>query len=114
MANLKVLDLHDSHNLIQIPNLSHAVNLEQINLSYCERLENLPSCIGKLKSLQCLSLYHCYNFNQFPELPVSLKYLNMEGTSIEEVTPSINTLSHLETFNLSTCKKTQESFIHHL
>ncbi|PON87771.1 TIR-NBS-LRR-like protein [Trema orientale] len=103
VEKLKVIDLSDSKNLVQIPDLSQAVNLEKMILSRCTRLENLPSSIGMLVSLQSLKLSYSSNFNRFPELPVNLKHLNMRGTAIEEVPKSIEFLSHLQTLKLDRC-----------
>ncbi|PON31613.1 TIR-NBS-LRR-like protein [Parasponia andersonii] len=105
VEKLKVIDLSDSKNLVQIPDLSQAVNLEKMILSRCTRLENLPSSIGMLVSLQSLKLSYSSNFNRFPELPVNLKHLNMRGTAIEEVPKSIEFLSNLQTLKLDRCER---------
>ncbi|GMN61829.1 hypothetical protein TIFTF001_030915 [Ficus carica] len=58
-GSLKVLDLEESENLIEIPNLSQALNVEKIYLTGCTSLEHLPSSVCKLKSLQLLRLNRC-------------------------------------------------------
>ncbi|PON87768.1 TIR-NBS-LRR-like protein [Trema orientale] len=80
-GNLKALDLSGSKNLIQIPNLSQAMKLEDIHLSYCP------------------------NINKFPELPANVQQLGLSGTSIEQVPPSIECLSHLKNLQLHDCEK---------
>ncbi|PON33196.1 TIR-NBS-LRR-like protein [Parasponia andersonii] len=105
VQNLKVLNLRYSKNLVQIPDLSSAVNLEEIDLSCCILLENFQGGIQKLKFLQSLNLSYCSNFNKFPKLPVNIKRLGMRGTSIEQVPPSIGSLSHLETLELGSCER---------
>ncbi|PON31614.1 TIR-NBS-LRR-like protein [Parasponia andersonii] len=81
LANLKLLDLSQSKNLAQIPDLSRAAKLEEMKLISCTGLES------------------------FPEVPVNIKYLDMGLTSIEQVPPSIERLSHLKFFCLGNCKK---------
>ncbi|PON55357.1 Leucine-rich repeat [Parasponia andersonii] len=105
LANLKALDLAWSKNLIQIPDLSLAVKLETLDLSYCESLNNLPSSIGKLESLQSLNVSWSEEINEFPELALNIRDLHMTGTSIKKVPSSIERLFHLHTLRLSCCKR---------
>ncbi|PON37731.1 Leucine-rich repeat [Trema orientale] len=105
LANLKALDLSFSKKLIQIPDLSPAVKLETLSLSYCKCLNNLPSSIGKLESLKSLDVSECIKINEFPELAVNIRYLDMSGTSIEKVPSSIERLFLLDVLDLSYCKR---------
>ncbi|XP_024030237.1 disease resistance-like protein DSC1 [Morus notabilis] len=105
IESLKLLNLKESENLSEIPDLSWALNLEEIELSGCTRLKHLPSSTGKLESLQFLNLFGCSNFDEFPELPGNITYLGMAETAIENVPPSIEHLSHLRVFNLGYCKR---------
>ncbi|GMN55700.1 hypothetical protein TIFTF001_024817 [Ficus carica] len=52
LGSLKILNLQRSENLTEIPDLSLALNLEELHLSYCGSLEHLPTSTGKLESLQ--------------------------------------------------------------
>lgn len=102
---MKLLNLKESENLSEVPDLSWDLNLEEIELSGCTRLKHLPSSTGKLESLQFLNLFGCSNFDEFPELPENITYLGMAETAIENVPPSIEHLSHLRVFNLGYCKR---------
>ncbi|OAO96870.1 hypothetical protein AXX17_AT4G19910 [Arabidopsis thaliana] len=56
LGSLKKMNLWYSNNLKEIPDLSLAINLEELNLSECESLVTLPSSIQnaiKLRTLYC-------------------------------------------------------------
>ena len=53
---LKLIDLSDSQNLIEIPNLSGVPNLKQLILQGCTRLLNIHASLGNLKQLIRLDL----------------------------------------------------------
>ncbi|EXB76509.1 Protein SUPPRESSOR OF npr1-1, CONSTITUTIVE 1 [Morus notabilis] len=103
--SLKVLDLSFSKNLIQVHDLSYAPNLEKILLNKCERLENFGSSLCNLQSLQTLSLSGCSCLDDFPELPSSIKFLDLSETAIEQVPSSVQRLSYLEIFYLRYCRR---------
>ncbi|XP_024030242.1 disease resistance-like protein DSC1 isoform X1 [Morus notabilis] len=105
IESLTFLNLKESENLTEIPDLSWALNLKKIDLSHCTHLEDLPSSIGKLESLQFLDLYGCSNFDKFPTLPKNIRNLDMAETAIQNVPPSIEHLSHLLVFDLTDCKR---------
>ncbi|KAL7205655.1 hypothetical protein ACSBR2_018559 [Camellia fascicularis] len=106
---LKILNLSQSHRLINTPDFSEIPNLERIilkdcinlievhesigelsrlvllNLKYCRRLRKLPQQICHLKSLKELILYGCSELNQLPtELGnlESLTLFNADKTAI--------------------------------
>ncbi|KAF9661505.1 hypothetical protein SADUNF_Sadunf19G0075900 [Salix dunnii] len=56
-----------------------------LNLMDCKRLKNLPCTFSKLASLQKLSLSGCSIITEFPDLPVSIKELYLDGTAISEI-----------------------------
>lgn len=66
-----------------------------LNLMDCKRLKNLPCTFSKLASLQKLSLSGCSIITEFPDLPVSIKELYLDGTAISEIPSSVEHLSNL-------------------
>ncbi|GMN55714.1 hypothetical protein TIFTF001_024827 [Ficus carica] len=92
LGSLKILNLSQSEDLTEIPDLSLALNLEVLRLSCCDSLEHLPTSIGKLESLQSLYLSFC---NKLKSLPTSicklksLKILDLEHCSKLEYFPEI-------------------------
>ncbi|AAG50739.1 disease resistance protein RPP1-WsA, putative [Arabidopsis thaliana] len=69
VRNLKHMDLTDSRNLKELPNLSMATNLKNLNLERCSSLVELPSSIGNATSLHDLRLFKC---SSLVELPFSI------------------------------------------
>ncbi|XP_050253162.1 disease resistance-like protein DSC1 isoform X2 [Quercus robur] len=84
LNELKLIDLSNSQNLIEIPDLSGAPNLKQLFLDGCTRLSNIHPSLGNLKQLILLHMRGCRCLNSLP--------------------PMIN-LEALETFDLSGCSK---------
>ena len=62
LPKLKRLNLSDSSNLTRIPDLSLSPNIEEIILSFCEKLIEVHSSIF-LSKLSCLCLDHCDDLN---------------------------------------------------
>lgn len=81
LENLKVLDLNGCRSLTQIPDLSRAPNLEDLDITFCS------------------------NVDKFPVLPnpCKIKYLRMTATKIKEVPPSINCLARVIIWTLDCC-----------
>ncbi|XP_060670952.1 disease resistance protein RUN1-like [Ziziphus jujuba] len=118
LVKLKKIDLSYSEHLMQIPNLSRAINLEVLNLQ--DGLENLPinvrklylsrtaikslsESIWKLKYLDRLDLSRCRNLRKFPEISGRMEFLveiKLYRTEIEELPKSIDNLTRLETLHL--------------
>ncbi|CAH8256634.1 unnamed protein product [Arabidopsis lyrata] len=71
LRNLKCMDLANSENLKELPNLSMATSLEELNLEGCSSLVELPSSVGNLTNLQKLSLEGCSRLVSLPQLPDS-------------------------------------------
>uniref|UniRef100_A0A1J3H866 ADP-ribosyl cyclase/cyclic ADP-ribose hydrolase n=1 Tax=Noccaea caerulescens TaxID=107243 RepID=A0A1J3H866_NOCCA len=112
LTGLKNMDLMESTNLKEIPNLSMAKNLETLNTAYCSSLVELPSSIqhlSKLKeidmsfcenleilptgmdleSLEQLSLKGCSKLKSFPDISGNISVLNLSETVIEELLPNL-------------------------
>ncbi|KAG2335113.1 hypothetical protein Bca52824_006293, partial [Brassica carinata] len=99
LRSLKWMDLSDSVNLKELPDLSTATNLEKLylrlRLKGCSKLEVLPTNIN-LESLDELSLCDCSMLKSFPHISTNIRYLNLKGTAIEQVPPSIRSWPRLE------------------
>ncbi|XP_052877343.1 disease resistance protein RPV1-like [Gossypium arboreum] len=128
LGNLKVISLFYSKNLVRLPDLSSATNLEKIDLMGCSNLRELPSSLHQLEKLtelgiECctnlrslpsfykatsltkLFLTGCINLLSFPEVSSNVTELCLHGTAIEEVPSSIECLSNLCVFTLTNCKR---------
>ncbi|CAL9238473.1 unnamed protein product [Arabidopsis halleri] len=79
LKNLKRMDLSNSKNLKELPNLSKATSLEELVLKRCSSLVELPSSVGNLTNLQELSLEGCSRLVSLPQLPDSLMVLDAEN-----------------------------------
>ncbi|XP_022750905.1 TMV resistance protein N-like [Durio zibethinus] len=100
LENLRVLDLNGCFKLREIPNLSTAINLEELMCHNCCSLVELP-CLKSLTSLKQLGLSYCINLKRFPEFPSHLNELDLTYTGIEEVSDSIGDLLQLRKLSLS-------------
>ncbi|KAG2671321.1 hypothetical protein I3760_14G129100 [Carya illinoinensis] len=84
LHNLKSLDLSNCRNLIEIPDLTGAQNLEEIYLTGCTNLCEIHPSIYELKRL---------------------KYLGMSGTGIKQLWKgTLVVLHNLKSLDLSNCK----------
>jgi len=73
-SQLQVLDLTQCQNLEEIPSSIGQLNaLQELDLQGCSNLKKLPSSIGQLNALQELDLQGCYKLK---ELPSSIGQLN--------------------------------------
>ncbi|KAG6630100.1 hypothetical protein CIPAW_14G131900 [Carya illinoinensis] len=81
LHNLKLLDLSDSEDLIETPNLTGASNLEKIDLARCRSLCEVHPSIGVLKRLKHLSLNRCKCLRRLPAkfCLESLEILDLSG-----------------------------------
>ncbi|KAH9781748.1 ADP-ribosyl cyclase/cyclic ADP-ribose hydrolase [Citrus sinensis] len=130
LNKLKVMKLSHSQHLIKTPDFTGVPNLEELilegctrlheihpslvlhkkvitlNLKYCTSLTTLPDNVF-MKSLKTLVLSGCSKLMKFPENLRSMEDLSelfLDGTSITEVSSSIELLTGLQLLNLSDCK----------
>ncbi|CDY54158.1 BnaC02g47170D [Brassica napus] len=126
---LKEMDLSGSQNLIEMPDLSKATNLETLKLRNCYSLVKLPSSIPhpnklttinlkncrnletipigiSLKSLEVLNLYGCSMLRTIPLFSVNISHLSIDETSIEEIPSNfrLENLSYLSMKNIKSEK----------
>ncbi|CAF1697167.1 disease resistance protein TAO1-like isoform X1 [Brassica napus] len=98
--NLKNLELSFS-NLVELPlSLGNLQKLQRLMLVGCSKLEVLPTSIN-LESLDELSLCDCSMLKSFPHISTNIRYLNLKGTAIEQVPPSIRSWPRLKVFQMS-------------
>nr|XP_023882249.1 disease resistance protein TAO1-like [Quercus suber] len=96
LNELKLIDLSDSQNLIEIPDLSGVPNLKQLILQRCTRLYKIHASLGDLKILK-----------KFPEVVGNmscLSELSLNETAITGLPLSIEHLIGLIKLDLRDCK----------
>ncbi|VVB08007.1 unnamed protein product [Arabis nemorensis] len=103
--NLETLHL-DRTAISHLPD--NVVSLERLlllNMKDCKELENIPTCIGELKSLQKLVLSGCLKLKEFPDIinKSSLIILLLDGTSIKTMPllPSVQYLCLSRNYQIS-------------
>ncbi|KAL9277741.1 putative TIR domain, AAA+ ATPase domain, P-loop containing nucleoside triphosphate hydrolase [Arabidopsis thaliana] len=105
LRNLKWMDLSDSEDLKELPNLSTATNLEELKLINCSSLVELPSSFEKLTSLQILDLQDCSSLVELPSFgnTTKLKKLDLGNCSSLVKLPAIENATKLRELNLQDC-----------
>ncbi|KAL5563693.1 hypothetical protein UlMin_033440 [Ulmus minor] len=107
LQNLRKLNLRKSKKLTQLPDLSLALNIEHVDLSWCKHLLEVPPYFQHLDKLTTLLLSGCPSLNKFPELPKNVKKICLSGPNIEIeqlCSSSIDHLSSLVHLELSDLK----------
>nr|AXU93551.1 RPP4/RPP5-like protein [Arabidopsis thaliana] len=128
LGSLKRMDLSECENLTEIPDLSKATNLVNLNLSNCKSLVTLPSTIGTLQklytlnmevctglevlptdvnlsSLETLDLSGCSSLRTFPLISTNIICLYLGNTAIEEVPCCIENFSRLSILKMYCCQR---------
>ncbi|KAL5540929.1 hypothetical protein UlMin_044905 [Ulmus minor] len=109
VESLRVLRL-DRTGIKQLPSSIHNLNrLRHLDLAWCESLECLPNKLCIMHSLQILELSNCSKLYRLSSLAglTSLESLNLSGTSISRIPPSIKRLSKLQILRVKYCKNLQ-------
>jgi len=81
---LKLLDLSYSEDLVEMPDVREALNIEKIKLKGCIKLPKINPSIGLLKKLSLLNLRNCKNLVSLPNTILglnSLEYMDVSGCS---------------------------------
>ena len=106
LENLKAIDLSFSKQLIEIPDLSQALNVERVTLKSCERLREVPSYFAHLDKLTSLNLKGCLLLARVFALPRNIKHVNLQHcTSLERLPSNICSLTSIRRLKLSGCSK---------
>ncbi|KAH0915667.1 hypothetical protein HID58_030113 [Brassica napus] len=107
LNNLKWMNLSRSRRLEELPDLSTATNLYDLDLSYCSSLVKLPSSIGNAINLQSLHLSFCSNLVEIPPSignAVNIKKISLiHCSSLVEIPTSITTITSLTSLDISGC-----------
>lgn len=85
--NLKYLKLRSSSQLVELPDLSNATNLEVIDLRVCTGLTSVHPSVFTLNKLEKLDLGGCFSLRSFQSNIhlSSLRYLSLAGcTALKE------------------------------
>nr|AXU93655.1 RPP4/RPP5-like protein [Arabidopsis thaliana] len=128
LGSLERMDLSESENLTEIPDLSKATNLKRLYLGGCKSLVTLPSTIGNLQNLRCLymkrctglevlptdvnlsfllilDLSGCSSLRTFPLISTNIGCLYLENTAIEEVPCCIENFTRLTELMMYCCQR---------
>ncbi|KAF8084537.1 hypothetical protein N665_0714s0024 [Sinapis alba] len=101
VVNLRVSDLSGCLNLVELPlSLGNLQNLHRLILRGCSKLEFLPTNIN-LESLFELNLNDCSMLKRFPDISTNIRCLDIIGTAIEQVPPSIRSWPRLSELKMS-------------
>ncbi|XP_018480641.1 disease resistance protein TAO1 [Raphanus sativus] len=115
IRNLKLMNLSDSINLTELPDLSTATSLQELNLRDCSSLTELPFSIGNAINLRRLDLSHCSSLVELPssmENITTLENLLLTGCShIAKLPSSIGNLKRLYLENCSSLEELPSSVI---
>uniref|UniRef100_A0A2N9FW56 TIR domain-containing protein n=1 Tax=Fagus sylvatica TaxID=28930 RepID=A0A2N9FW56_FAGSY len=105
---LKFIDLTDSSNLIEIPDVTGIPNLEKLILERCSNLQELHPSIGIHKKLILLNLKWCKKLSRLPSKfeMKSLATLDLSGCSnVKKIPEFVGNMECLQYLNLSGCSK---------
>ncbi|PRQ36029.1 putative leucine-rich repeat domain, L domain-containing protein [Rosa chinensis] len=103
MPNLKELDLSDCTSLVKVPDsLGLLDKLVTLKVDHCRNLIMFPRKLN-LKSVEIISIRYCKleEFSEVGEEMGSLIKLDLSGTCIKELHPSITRLIRLEKLDLA-------------
>ncbi|KAL1194212.1 Disease resistance protein ADR2 [Cardamine amara subsp. amara] len=122
LGNLKKMNLSWSSRLDELPDLSNATNLEELDVCECIALVELPSSISNLNKLDdirieyCesleviprlinlastyISMEGCSRLHSFPDLPTKIQTLRVIRTAVEELPASLTYCSRLDSVDL--------------
>ncbi|CAN6544826.1 unnamed protein product [Malus baccata var. baccata] len=103
LVNLQVIDLHDSTNLTEVPNLSWSLKIVNINLSGCESLVEIPEYFQHLGKLTHLDLQDCTSLKYLPEMPGNIEHLDLQESGIKELPKSVWSNENISYLNISYC-----------
>ncbi|KAH0861092.1 hypothetical protein HID58_089353 [Brassica napus] len=95
-TNLVDLDLSNCSNLVELPLfIGNLKKLQRLRLEGCSKLEVIPTNIN-LESLDILNLRNCSMLKSFPQISTNIRHLDLTGTAIEDVPPSIRSWPRLD------------------
>ncbi|KAI9127262.1 hypothetical protein K1719_001821 [Acacia pycnantha] len=105
-SNLTELQLDDCTNLTEIHDSVGCLdNLRKLNAMGCKNLKIFPSCL-RLASLEHLNLFGCSSLQTFPDISIVMKEMRklyLDRTAITELPSSICNLIGLEILSIQKC-----------
>ncbi|MED6184547.1 hypothetical protein PIB30_048442 [Stylosanthes scabra] len=130
IPNMKRIVLNGSKQLMELPDLSKALSLQELELMGCMNLLSVHPSIFSLPNLVTLTLWNCLRLNNIPEWSEvkkevlssasasasssssshtcrsKLQYLNLEGcVSLKNLPDSFSTLTSLKNLDGSGCDR---------
>nr|AXU93634.1 RPP4/RPP5-like protein [Arabidopsis thaliana] len=125
LGSLERMDLSESENLTEIPDLSKATKLESLILNNCKKIPStignlhrlvrfeMKECTGlevlptdvNLSSLMILDLSGCSSLRTFPLISTNIVWLYLENTAIEEVPCCIEDFTRLTVLLMYCCQR---------
>ncbi|KAH9307427.1 hypothetical protein KI387_035338 [Taxus chinensis] len=113
LRGLRTLKLVEFEKLEMLPDeLLLLTQLEELDLSGCKILVQLPKGLGNLSTLNKLSLKECSSLQELPDLfgnLRSLKYLDLHACeTLKQLPEDFGSLSCLEELDLGYCSSLQE------
>ncbi|CAG7882112.1 unnamed protein product, partial [Brassica rapa] len=108
-TNLETLNLGDCYSLVKLPSsIPHPNKLTTLSLSNCRNLETIPTGIS-LKSLKNLNTKGCSRMRTFPQISSTMEDVYIGATSIEEIPSNLSLcFEDLDTFKMHSLKKLSE------
>ncbi|KAL0887626.1 hypothetical protein Bca101_011609 [Brassica carinata] len=103
LQRLKRMVLSNSWYLKEIPDLSNATSLEELDLHGCRSLLELPSTIGYATKLKRCKLSDCFRLKELPSSMgrlINLDELDVTSTGLKEL-EKLSSCSSLKEVNLS-------------
>ena len=75
-----------------------------MDLSFCQELIELPD-LSKAPKLENINLWCCRSLHQLPNLPATTKYLHLTNSGIETFPSSFDSLENLVNLDLMGCSR---------
>ncbi|CAH8334961.1 unnamed protein product [Eruca vesicaria subsp. sativa] len=102
--NLRYLELKNCKSLVMLPSsVRNLYQLKRLNMEGCTMLEVLPVDIN-LVTLKELYLSGCSKLRDFPRISTGIIHLYLDDTAIEEIPSWIKNMSRLRKLTMRRCK----------
>ncbi|KAG2301382.1 hypothetical protein Bca52824_030033 [Brassica carinata] len=103
--DLRYLELKDCKSLVMLhSSIRNLCQLKRLNMEGCTMLEALPVDDINLVTLKELYLSGCSKLRNFPQISTSIIYLYLDDTAIEGIPSWIKNMSRLRKLTMRRCK----------